>query len=402
MNSLQLWLAIVGGLVLAAVVGHGAWQTRRAAGRTGRAAAAAPAASPEAAAPLAEPVHREPTFEADVPTTQPFAFQDRGDAHPADTAEAAPVAIAVAPVPAPAPAPAAIEERLSAVPPALSQPPRRVSTGVARIDALIDAIAAIVPEQPLAGDTVLAHLPPSRRAGAKSFLVEGLNVQTGEWEHPVAGASYGELQAGLQLVNRLGPLNEIEYSEFVQKIQAYADTLGAAVDFPDMLDVVARARSLDHIAVHHDAQLAMRLHARRGNWPLAWVQQNAARHGFVNGLTPGRMILPGRGEGVPPVLELTFDAQAALADDPASVWVDELSLLFDVPQTPRTDQPFNAWCASGQAMALALDADLTDDEGQPLNAESFKLIREDLDGLYDKLAEFELPAGSPATRRLFS
>lgn len=392
MNSLQLWLAIVGGLVLAAVVGHGAWQTRRAAGRATR-APAAPGPQPEAVAAASQP--QEPMFDAEEPATQPFAVGDRREESAGADTLASPVAVPVS-------APAAIEERLSEVPVALSQPPRRVHTGVARIDPLIDAIAALVPEQPLAGETVLAHLPPSRRAGAKSFLVEGLNAQTRDWEMPVAGASYSELQAGLQLVNRLGPLNEIEYSEFVQKIQAYADTLGAAVDFPDMLDVVARARSLDHIAVHHDAQLAMRLHARRGNWPLAWVQQNAARHGFVNGLTPGRMILPGRGEGSPPVLELTFDAQAALADDPTSVWVDELSLLFDVPQTPRADQPFNAWCASGQAMALALDADLTDDEGQPLNAESFKLIREDLDGLYDKLAEFELPAGSPATRRLFS
>ena len=32
MKSLQLWLAVLGGLVLAAVIAHGAWQTRRAGG----------------------------------------------------------------------------------------------------------------------------------------------------------------------------------------------------------------------------------------------------------------------------------------------------------------------------------------------------------------------------------
>ena len=30
------------------------------------------------------------------------------------------------------------------------------------------------------------------------------------------------------------------------------------------------------------------------------------------------------------------------------------------------------------------------------------MIREDLDGLYDKLEEFGLSAGAPVTRRLFS
>jgi hypothetical protein len=135
---------------------------------------------------------------------------------------------------------------------------------------------------------------------------------------------------------------------------------------------------------------------------VSWVQQHAARHGFVVGPVPGRMVLPSREDDTPPVLALVFDAHAALADDPDHAWVSGMSLVFDVPQTPQATQPFNAWCASGQALAIALDADVSDDEGRPLNAGAFALIREDLDGLYAKLAEFELPAGSPAARRLFS
>jgi hypothetical protein len=63
------------------------------------------------------------------------------------------------------------------------------------------------------------------------------------------------LQAGVQLANRTGPLNEIEYSEFVMKAQAFADALGGTPDFPDMLQEVARARELDQFASQHDAQL---------------------------------------------------------------------------------------------------------------------------------------------------
>jgi hypothetical protein len=102
------------------------------------------------------------------------------------------------------------------------------------------------------------------------------------------------------------------------------------------------------------------------------------------------------------VLALVFDAQAALAEDPDQSWVSEAALVFEVPQTPQSEQPFNAWCASGQALAMSLDALVHDDEGRPLNADAFALIREDLDGLYAKLAEFGLPAGSSAARRLFS
>jgi hypothetical protein len=43
----------------------------------------------------------------------------------------------------------------------------------------------------------------------------------------------------VQLANRTGPLNEIEFSEFVMKAQAFADAVNGAPDFPDMLEEVA-------------------------------------------------------------------------------------------------------------------------------------------------------------------
>ena len=45
----------------------------------------------------------------------------------------------------------------------------------------------------------------------------------------------------MQLANRTGALNEIEFSEFVAKVQRFADALGATPDVPDMLQEVARA-----------------------------------------------------------------------------------------------------------------------------------------------------------------
>jgi hypothetical protein len=359
MSSLQLWLAVLGGLVLAAVVAHNAWQTRRAGVR----ALPKPEAGPPAEA-------REPVF---------------GDATAGSPAPAEPAAAAGAP---------AQPERVD--------PPLVVRRGTARLDALIDAIAPLTIEAPVSAETALLHLPPSRRAGSKPFLVEGLSTETGEWEQPTLGRSYGEFQAGVQMANRLGPLNEIEYSEFVQKVQAFADAIGAMPDFPDMLDIVARARELDAFASQHDAQLALRLRAKGAAWSLGYVQQHAARHGFVPGVIPGRLVLPAPEEGAPPVLSLQFDAQAAFADDPAQAAVRELTLAFDVPQTAPSGGPFQAWCAAGEALRLALDADLYDDGGQPLHPQSFTAIGQELEQLYAALAERDLAAGSPVARRLFS
>jgi hypothetical protein len=300
-----------------------------------------------------------------------------------------------------------VEPNLDPVEPAVSadtpaaelRPARRTQPP---LDALIDAIATLTVEVQISGEMALTHLPPTRRAGSKPFFVEGLNASTKEWEPPAAGQRYSEFQAGVQLANRGGALNAIEYSEFVQKVEAFAEAVGAMADFPDMLEVVARARELDAFAGEHDAQLAVHLRSRSVAWSVGFIQQHAARHGFVAGMVPGRLVLPGADEGAPPVLTLSFDSQAALADDPAQSALRDVTLSFDVPQTDPSGEPFVAWQASAQALALGMDAAIVDDNGQPLSAESFAIIGNELTTLYEELEARGLPAGSAAARRLFS
>ena len=129
MSTLTIALASLGGVVLAGVVAHGAWQARK--------------AGPKRATPAPERSEpREPVMD------------------PMDAASA---------VAAAAEAPADLPERRAN---------RRI---VNRLDALIDAIAAVRIEAPVSGAFVIAHLPTSRRAGGKPFLIEGLNSETGEW-----------------------------------------------------------------------------------------------------------------------------------------------------------------------------------------------------------------------------
>ncbi|MEO6278164.1 cell division protein ZipA C-terminal FtsZ-binding domain-containing protein [Roseateles sp.] len=347
--SLTTLLAILGGLVLIAVVAHGAWTARK--------------AGPKRAVPLME----EPHFDG--------------------------------PAPAPGDEAAAAADPLDATLPAVARPLRRPS---ARIDALIDAIATITVEAPISGELALQHQPGSRRAGTKPLQIEGLNAETGAWELPAPGQRYSEFQAGLKMANRSGALNEIEYSEFVQKIQAFADGIGGFVQFPDMLDVVARARELDQFAAGHDAQLALLLRAKGAAWTPGFVQQAAGRHGFVAGALPGRLVMPAMEEGAPPVLTLQFDAQAALADDPEAQSLRELTLALDVPQTSSDQEPFAAWQEAARSLARDLEAEVCDDRGQVLGLHAFASIDVELKKLYEALAERDLAAGSPAARRLFS
>ncbi len=274
-----------------------------------------------------------------------------------------------------------------------------------RLDALIDALVPLALDAPVSAELVLQHAPPSRRAGSKPFYVEGLDTETGEWEPISPGRRYGELQAGVQLASRSGALNEIEYSEFVQKVEALAEALGARADVPDMLEVVARARELDGLAAPLDAQLAITLRSNRGTWSAGFVQQAAQRAGLTAGAVPGRWVLPADEDAAPPVLVLALDAQTAMAaadETAAPSALRELWLSLDVPQTPASGEPFPAWHLTCKKLCDELDAVACDDHGQPITLHAFDTIGREISELYGRLEQLGLPAGSPAARRLFS
>lgn len=281
---------------------------------------------------------------------------------------------------------------------ALRSPPRREL----RLDALIDAMVPLVLEHPITGETALSHLPPTRRAGSKPFYIEGLEMHTGLWEPLALGARYSELQGGVQLASRSGPLNEIEYSEFVQKIEAFAEAIHARADAPDMLDVVARARELDSLTSPLDAQLSIGLRSNGVAWSVSYLQQIAARAGFVPGVLPGRWVLPAAEEGEPPLLVLSLDPQAALAEDPQQAAVRECTLSLDVPQTPQSAEPYPALHRMAAQLAEDLDASAIDDLGEPITPHAFQAIAQELERLYRGLEALDLAAGTPAARRLFS
>jgi len=351
MSSLQMSLAAIGALTVGAVVVYNQWTSRK--------------NEPRQADPLREPVSSgtEPVLDTEL------------DLNP--TTGLGP----------------ALDDGFGSLP--LLE--RKIA-----LDALIDVIALIEVDQAVSGDAALAALPVTRRVGSKLFMVEGLSQETGLWDSLTPSRRYTAFQAGVQLANRMGALNNIEFSEFVVKTQAFADAVGGTPSFSDMLEEVARARELDQFASVHDAQLSFTLCASSAAWSPGYIQQHASRLGFVPGVMPGRMVLPAAEQGLPPILALTFDSHAALADDPALSAIRSFTLSLDVPQTAREDEPFTRLREAGRLLAEAMDGVITDGEGQSLNADALDQIGGDLQQLYNALDARELSAGSPQARRLFS
>lgn len=348
MSNLQIGLAAAGGLVLAVMVGHSAWSSRR--------------SRPK---------------QAEDPITGNTGH------------EASQVG-------------AGIEPELDIAAFELAQFPLVPTESKPALDALIDVIAAIAVEEEVSGEAALAAMPATRRAGGKAFFIEGFNEVEQRWETPLAGRRYSSFQAGIQMANRAGALNDIEYSEFVMKAQAFCEAINATADFPEMREEVARARELDQFATEHDAQLEFLLRARGAAWSPGYVQQNASRLGFVAGVIPGRMVAPASVPGLPPVLGLSFSTQAAMAEDPSQSAIRELAISLDVAQVARSEQAFARMRELAGLLAQSMDGVVTDDKGVALTPDAMELIGAELELLCDRLDERDLSAGSAAARRLFS
>lgn len=348
MSNLQIGLALAGALVLLVMALHSAWTTRKNSTR--------------------QPVAQEPVSVVTDERTMQQGIEPELDAAAFDVAKF----------------PLVATERNSSM------------------DTLIDVIAPIALDAPVWGEVALGALPATRRVGSKPFSIEGLNAASQQWETPHASQRYVMFQAGVQLANRAGALNEIEYSEFVMKTQAFCDAIGGTPEFPEMREEVARARELDQFAGDHDAQLGFVLRARHAAWSPGYIQQNAARVGFVAGAIPGRMVLPASTPGLPPVLSLSFDTQAAMADDPAQSAIRELSISLDVAHVDRGERAFERMRAAALELASSMDGVVTDDKGLPLPTEALDVIGAELEHLYNTLDQRDLSAGSALARRLFS
>ena len=367
MTTLQISLAMAGGLVLAVVVAHGAWTARK----------------NQPKRPTPESVPADESSQSTASATAPvFAQDETGQRHEpsfdAGTLDGD------------------IDSGMARLT-AMVAPEKKPG-----LDALIDVIAPVMVESVVSGEAAIAAMPATRRAGSKPFAVEGLSVLNGEWEAPAANQRYSAFQCGVQLANRVGALNQIEYSEFVMKTQAFADAVGGEPEFPEMQEEVARARELDQFASTHDAQLSFTLRAARTAWSPGYLHQSASRVGFVGGAIPGRMVLPSSQHGGVPMLGLSFDAQAAMAEDPEQTALRELTLSLDVPHVSRSEQPFVRMREAVTALAASMDGVIIDDNGNVIHPEAMDMIGTELEQLYDTLDQRELSAGSALARRLFS
>ena len=376
MTDLQMSLIAAGGVLIVGVISYNKWQEYKARKSVERAFATdhddvlmrtdgAPVARQEPMLDLGlAPVAVEPML---APASAPPAAPGNGTSADAVETEAEPVVVAAL-----APAPAELADRL--------------------VDPLIDCLIPLVLEGAVRGDKVLPILQTLRLVGTKPVHFIGLAV-SGDWEPIVHGGVYTKLQAGVQMATRTTALNEIEYSDLVTRLRTLADEIGAEPEVPDMIDVMAEARTLHRFVAGHDAQLGVNLLSNGAPWAISTLIGALENQGF-DVRPDGRFAMPD-GEGG---LLFTLTTNVTLGADSTS----RLTLLLDVPCVAPARDGFGAMVACAKSLMGRLDATIVDDSDQPLLDPALHEINGQVLDFYQEMEASDIPAGSNRAMRLFS
>jgi hypothetical protein len=269
-------------------------------------------------------------------------------------------------------------------------PPAELATSL--VDPLIDCLLPLELEAPIRGDKLLPVLQKLRFVGSKPVHFIGLAVSD-EWEPIRHGTVYTKLQGGVQLASRTTALNELEYSELVTRLRAIADEIGAEPQIPDMIEVMAEAKTLHRFVASHDAQLGVNLATNGAPWAIATLIGALEKQGF-DVRPDGRYVMPD-GEG-----GHLFSLSTNVS--PAEETTPRLTLLLDVPCVAPARDGFGAMVACAKSLVARLDATIVDDYNQPLSDEALAEISGQVKDFYADMEASDIPAGSTRALRLFS
>jgi hypothetical protein len=211
--------------------------------------------------------------------------------------------------------------------------------------------------------------------------------------------TYQELQAGLQLANRRGPIGNEQLAEFFGLVRHLSQELEAEIDIPPLTDVLNDATDLDQFAIQCDIQLGFNLTSNMLSWQCSEIQSKLLSHGFN---------LSREGSSFNYMLDdvLLFKAQVGtlnfLRDDLQTMRIDQIYFSFDVPLIPIELNPFIKMLEVGQLLAKELDGRLLDDNGQALSILLTQNIENQLEPIYQLMKERQIEPGSATALRLFN
>lgn len=260
------------------------------------------------------------------------------------------------------------------------------------LDPRVECVVSLEFQHPLPGDRLIAAAHLLRRAGSKPVGQDAApagprSSTDAGWEAPRASRSYRAIRVGVLLANRSGPLNGVDFAEFLEGLEAMSHQLDARYAKPDMAEALSRARELDAFCAAQDAQLMIHVDTTV-TLKLADLAALAVE-ADLSERSNNRWVAADSAGGV------LFSV--SLGDRP-----NRLSLLLDLPRTSLQEDSWGALVECSRRIVARLGGSLVDDAGQALGPIQLEAIRRQLEQRASTLMAADIPPGSAIAQRLFN
>jgi len=266
-------------------------------------------------------------------------------------------------------------------------------------DARLDYVIELTSASAVPATSLLEHWDALARRFRDRVLVSGA---AGDAWRPIAHgdrAPYGQVRAGLQLVNRAGVAGEAEVIEFRSEVENFAARLGFHAASPEMKAALEEARMLDAFCAERDIQAALHVVAQDADgFAVVAILDAAGRHG----LAPDGHGRFASADAAGRTLFTLSDRGGARLDAQPAAPVAAISLTMDVPRAPDTRRSFEAMARAAQALAGELQGRLVDDNGNALDERALGAIEAELARVAAELSSRGFVPGEALALRLFS
>lgn len=271
-------------------------------------------------------------------------------------------------------------------------------------DSTINYITSIRANKLISNDK-LAELLQQKFDFGKPVHWYGLSQDGQTWEeitieslHTKGGYIY--LNGCLQLVDRAGPVSEVNLSRFRDMVEDFALQVNAVADCPDISNAYIRAVSLDKFCAEVDIVMGINIISKDGGAFVGTKIRALAESAGFRLESEGAFRY--RDENNAVLFSLgNYEATPFLPANMRTLTTHGITFLFDVPRVANGEKVFDQMAHLAGLFSSTLNGIMVDDNRVPLSDNGIRRSREQLINIQATMAAHHIPAGSDTALKLF-
>ena len=212
-------------------------------------------------------------------------------------------------------------------------------------------------------------------------------------------SAYVQVEIGMQLADRSGAVTHEQLDAFCRALYGFAAEGGGAVTCQDKQDALRAAKALDMLCMDVDVLIGLNVVASNARpFTSEVVHKQATDAGLQLGVEG---VYHARDEFGQSLFTLANQDEQPLPSDGRGLAMSGLTLLFDVPRVADGLAVFDRMTRLGFDLAWRLEGRLVDDNGRAVSEESLNRDRTRLANFYARMESRGIPAGGERALRLF-